>query len=91
MRNAIEAAPDGQVGVDVAVEDGQLHVRVTDDGHGIPDTVRRRIFEPFYSTKESGTGLGMSIAHNFVTMHGGRIEIATSSSGTRIDVAIPAT
>jgi nitrogen-specific signal transduction histidine kinase len=39
--------------------------------------------------KEGGTGMGMSIVHNFVAMHGGKIDIATGSRGTLIDVAVP--
>ena len=48
-----------------------------------------RIFEPFYSTKEGSIGMGMSIVHNFVKMHGGEIDITTSQSGTSVDVALP--
>jgi signal transduction histidine kinase len=62
---------------------------VADDGPGIPEHVRSRIFEPFFSTKESGTGLGMSIVHSLVSLHGGTIDLATGPSGTRFDVAIP--
>ena len=89
LRNAIEAATSGTVAIAVRLEAGELVISVTDDGGGIPEAVRRRMFEPFFSTKEVGSGLGMSIAHNFVTMHGGRIDVATSPDGTRIDVAIP--
>jgi signal transduction histidine kinase len=91
VRNALEAAgKSGRVTVAVAIEARTLHVRVADNGNGIPDDVRARIYEPFFSTKESGTGMGMSIVHNFVTMHGGTIDIATGPRGTSIDVAIPA-
>ena len=55
----------------------------------MPDDVRARIFEPFFSTKERGTGMGMSIVHSFVAMHDGRIDIATGPNGTTIDVALP--
>jgi signal transduction histidine kinase len=90
VRNAIEAAgANGHVMVDVALDTGVLHVRVSDDGPGIPDEVRQRIYEPFFSTKEAGTGMGMSIVHNFVAMHGGTINITTSSRGTLVDVVIP--
>ena len=64
-------------------------IRVQDDGPGIPDDVRRRIYEPFFSTKEGGTGLGMSIVHSLVVLHGGSIEIDTGPRGTRFDVRIP--
>ncbi len=90
VRNAIEAArPEGRVVVEIVVAERVLHLRVTDDGAGMTDEVRSRIFEPFFSTKENGTGMGMSIVHSFVTLHGGRIDVETSASGTTIDVALP--
>lgn len=90
VRNAIEAAPgNGRVGVAVEFVERSLHIRVSDDGPGMTDDVRTRIFEPFFSTKESGTGMGMSIVHTFVALHDGRIEIITGPAGTTIDVALP--
>jgi signal transduction histidine kinase len=88
VRNAIETARS-RVGVEVVLAERSLHIRVSDDGHGMTDDVRARIFEPFFSTKESGVGMGMSIVHSFVAMHGGTIEIATSPEGTTIAVALP--
>ena len=79
----------GRVTVAVAIEGPALHVRVGDNGPGIPDAIRTRIYEPFFSTKDSGTGMGMSIVHNFVAMHGGKIDITTGPRGTLVDVAIP--
>ena len=90
VRNAIEAA-HARVEVAIVVEGGAMHIRVVDDGPGIPEDVRRRMFEPFYSTKPHGTGLGMSIAHTLVAMHGGRIEVATGARGTRIEIVVPIT
>jgi signal transduction histidine kinase len=91
VRNGLEAAgKSGRVTVTVAIEGRALHLRVGDTGQGIPDEVRSRIYEPFFSTKDNGTGMGMTIVHNFVAMHDGKIDIATSPRGTLIDVAIPA-
>ena len=91
VRNALEAVGSGgRVTVSVGVESNALHVRVTDNGKGIPEEARGRIYEPFFSTKEVGTGMGLSIVHNFVALHGGKIAIDTGAQGTRIDVAIPA-
>ncbi|MBS1118203.1 MAG: Sensor protein of zinc sigma-54-dependent two-component system [Deltaproteobacteria bacterium] len=90
VRNAIEAvAAGGHVELTMFQEGDRVHVVVADDGPGMPDHVRARIYEPFFSTKESGTGLGMSIVHSLVTMHGGTIGLTSSPSGTRFDVALP--
>lgn len=88
--NALEAVSTGGH-VTVAVEHLGEHVqiRVTDDGAGIPSAVLPRIYEPFFSTKEGGTGMGMSIAHSLVTLHGGSIDVASSSGGTTFRIAVP--
>jgi signal transduction histidine kinase len=90
VRNAIEAAPqDGHVDVEVILEERVLRLRVADDGPGMSDEVRVRMFEPFFSTKEGGTGMGMSIVHSFVAMHDGRIDVVSGAHGTQIDVVLP--
>jgi signal transduction histidine kinase len=90
VRNGLEAAgKSGRVTVAVAIEGPALHLRVEDTGQGIPDEIRTRIYEPFFSTKDNGTGMGMTIVHNFVAMHDGKIDITTGPRGTLIDVAIP--
>jgi signal transduction histidine kinase len=90
VRNAIEAVTaGGHVTLELADDDDRFHIRIADDGPGIPDHVRPRIYEPFFSTKESGTGLGMSIVHSLVALHGGTIDLETSPRGTRFDIKIP--
>jgi len=90
VRNACEAvSPGGQVTAGVRVDDARCVIRVSDDGPGIPDHVVPRIYEPFFSTKEGGTGLGMSIVHSLVSLHGGSIDLQTGPGGTTFEVAIP--
>jgi signal transduction histidine kinase len=90
VRNGLEATSyGGHVGLWITDGNHTVHIRVTDDGPGIPAEVLPRIFEPFYSTKDTGTGMGMAIVHSLVTMHGGKIEIDTSPNGTRFDVVVP--
>lgn len=92
VRNAVEAvSAGGHVTVELAADDASFRIRIQDDGLGIPVEARHRIYEPFFSTKETGTGLGMSIVHSLVTLHGGSIDLDTSSRGTRFDVHIPRT
>lgn len=90
VRNAIEAVTaGGHVALELVGDETQFHIRVQDDGPGIPADVLPRIYEPFFSTKEAGTGLGMSIVHSLVTLHGGRIDLETNDRGTRFDITIP--
>jgi signal transduction histidine kinase len=71
--NACEAQPGGgRVEVRARREDGQVVAEVADRGPGIPESDRQRIFEPFYSTKDS-TGLGLSVCHSIVRDHGGEL------------------
>jgi two-component system NtrC family sensor kinase len=89
--NAIEAMPQGGTltvrtlaGPTVAV------VEVEDTGIGIPDDMRARLFEPFFTNKPNGTGLGLSISAHIVTQHGGQIEVESSASqGSIFRVVLP--
>ena len=83
------SAAGGHVTLELTGTHDTFTVRVQDDGPGIPLEDQARIYEPFFSTKEGGTGLGMSIVHSLVGLHGGRIELDTSARGTRFDVTIP--
>jgi signal transduction histidine kinase len=92
IRNAIEALEDsgGNVVVSLArAEAGMLLLGVADDGPGIPNEILSRIFEPFFSTKPMGTGLGMAICHSLIHQHGGAIEIHCDG-GTQVDMLLPA-
>jgi signal transduction histidine kinase len=90
IRNAIEAvSPGGHVTVIVTGSSDSVRLVVEDDGPGISENVRQRIYEPFFSTKESGTGLGMSIVHSLVMAHEGSISIASPPQGTRFEVNLP--
>jgi signal transduction histidine kinase len=88
--NALEAVTaGGDVSVAVVPIDGHVHIRVTDDGPGIPADALPRIYEPFFSTKEGGTGMGLSIVHSLVALHHGTTDVASSPAGTTFDVALP--
>jgi len=98
--NIVDNATDAMDGrgslsitADPEAEPGGIGVRVTicDSGPGMPADVRRRIFEPFYTTKEpgKGTGLGLHISHNVVAQHGGRIEVESEPGRTCFIVTLP--
>ena len=93
--NAIDAmGGSGTLSLGVERDPGGDGVRVSvcDTGPGIPDEVRARLFEPFYTTKPpgKGTGLGLHISHDVVARHGGRIDVETSAAGTCFVVTLPA-
>lgn len=71
----------GRVEVRIHQEDGLPRLEVHDDGPGISEAARERMFEPFYTTKESGTGLGMVSVRVCAARHGGEVQIDTSDLG----------
>jgi len=75
-RNAVEAMPEGGILQLRAVRDvREVILEVSDTGVGIPACEMGRIFEPFYTTKETGTGLGLSVCRRIVEAHGGRLTV----------------
>jgi two-component system nitrogen regulation sensor histidine kinase GlnL len=64
-------------------------VDVADDGPGIPAELTDRIFDPFFTTKPQGSGLGLAIVSKIVDAHDGRIDVSSSSAGTRFRVTLP--
>ncbi len=70
--------------------DGALVYRIDDNGPGVPDSERQRIFTPFFTTRDQGTGLGLAIAHTVVALHGGSIVVEDSPlGGARFTVVLP--
>jgi two-component system sensor histidine kinase AtoS len=66
----------------------QVVVTVSDDGPGIPDEIRERVFEPFLTTKSNGTGLGLAITKRIVTAHHGSIKVNSFPGGTMFEVTL---
>jgi two-component system, LuxR family, sensor kinase FixL len=66
-----------------------IQIRIIDEGPGLDSVQRERIFEPFYTTKTKGTGLGMSISQRIVEAHGGTISIGSPEIGAEIVIEIP--
>lgn len=91
MLNAIEAMPDGGV-LSIAVDhtEEMLRLEIVDTGRGIPEEEAKKIFEPFYTTKEQGLGLGMPYAKKIIDQHGGTISFSSQpGAGTRVSIALP--
>ncbi|MBN8924916.1 MAG: hypothetical protein BGP10_06970 [Rhodanobacter sp. 68-29] len=80
--NALSFVSDGgRVVVSTARDAGELRVVVADSGPGVPEALRQRIFDPFFSRREGGIGLGLTIVQQIVHVHGGEIEVGESEWG----------
>jgi PAS domain S-box-containing protein len=95
LSNAADAMPRGG-SVRISLRrgsDGGARLSVADEGHGIPEEIQARIFDPFFSTKEigKGTGLGLAISYGIVQDHGGDIVVdSTPGRGAEFTVTLPA-
>jgi two-component system, NtrC family, sensor kinase len=94
ISNAIDACPagGGRVVVETHAADGEIEIRVSDNGCGIAPNIRDRIFDPFFTSKPigKGTGLGLAISYGIVKDHGGTIDFESAlGQGTRFSVRLP--
>jgi PAS domain S-box-containing protein len=93
ISNALEAAehrPGARVDVALYRRETDGVVEITDNGEGIPPAARAKILQPFFTTKRTGTGLGLVIVKRIMELHGGHIEIDTTPGiGTSVRLVIP--
>ncbi len=93
LQNAIQAIlDDGTIWVRVWDKEGLIYVQIKDDGCGMSDEDMKYIFDPFYSTRPvgKGLGLGLSVANSIITKHGGTIEVASGvGMGATFTVVLP--
>lgn len=89
--NAVDEMPDsGRLDIELDYDNKDIIVLVSDSGNGIPEEHLPNIFDPFFSTKSRGTGMGLPIVLRIVKNYGGKIEIAsTGSSGTSFLIRLP--
>lgn len=72
--------------------EGKIEISVKDNGHGIPDSIREKIFQPFFTTKPTGqgTGLGLSLSYDIVKAHQGELKVQTQENkGTEFYIILP--
>jgi signal transduction histidine kinase len=90
VRNAVEASEGGQVGITVKSERKKVFISVKDSGEGLNEEEKARIFEPFYSTKKGGMGIGLYLTQKIVKAHGGDLDLVSSAKkGTVFTICIP--
>lgn len=94
VMNSLHAA--GQCPLRVIVSIRKLNnknilISVNDNGTGIPENIRQKVFDPFVTTKPQGTGLGLAVVKSVIEKHGGSVVLeSTSSAGTCINITLPA-
>jgi signal transduction histidine kinase len=96
LNNAVQAMPDEKKDAEITIyteeADNEVSVRIKDNGVGIPEEIKNRIWEPFFTTKEVGvgTGLGMSITYGIIEKHGGKIDLSSEvGKGTEFVITLP--
>ncbi|WP_426454232.1 PAS domain S-box protein [Paenibacillus sp. S-38] len=91
LKNAIEVMPEGgEVTIGVETLGREVQVLIRDQGRGITEEQISRLGEPFYSTKEKGTGLGLMVSKKIIEAHGGRLEVTSRLDvGTTVHVILP--
>ncbi len=88
--NAIAAMPQGgTLRFRVSDQEGKLRIDISDTGNGVPPEIRSRIFDPYFTTRSDGTGMGLALCDKIVRQHDGSIDFETSPTGTTFTVLLP--
>jgi len=92
IKNAIEAMPmGGNLTITTVSLDKMVLIEIADTGIGIPANIQDKVLEPYFTTKESGTGLGLTICSKIISDHGGHMKIISrENEGTTVIIALPA-
>ena len=97
VKNSLDALaelnrPDGRIEIRVERRTAHVEVSVTDNGPGVPEASRPRLFEPFFTSKPRGVGLGLSICKNIAAAHGGNLQYSEPpGGGSRFTLSLPLT
>ncbi len=91
IRNSIEAiGSNGKITISAFEQQDDVYIRIQDNGEGVPDSIKRELFEPFSTSKSTGTGLGLNVVKTIIENHQGSIELYTSdNTGTTFQIRLP--
>ncbi|MNV72353.1 Sporulation kinase E [compost metagenome] len=92
IQNAIEACEgeDSHVTLKCSLENSRCHIIIEDNGCGMDEETQKQIMTPFYTTKETGTGLGMAVSYRIIESHDGGISVTSKKGiGTKVNIMIP--
>jgi len=89
--NSIQAMPNGgSIYIKITSIKNAVTIFIEDEGEGIPDDLSKKIWDPFFTTKEKGTGLGLVIVKNIIKAHKGSIELENrTAGGVRVIIKLP--
>jgi signal transduction histidine kinase len=79
----------GTLGLSLHQDNGTIKIDVADTGPGIPENVQGRIFDPYFTTKTDGSGMGLALCDKVIQQHNGQIAFQTSSKGTVFQISLP--
>nr|WP_281272116.1 ATP-binding protein [Paenibacillus flagellatus] len=90
VKNAIEAMPNGgKITISAELIDSSILIGIRDEGHGIPDKIQAKIGQPFFTTKEKGTGLGLMVSQKIIQNHDGNMTIRSKmNEGTVVKIRL---
>ena len=91
IQNALQAVPQrktAKVKVKIEVLNTEVKIYFTDNGNGIPNSIQKKVFEPKFTTKTKGMGLGLGIVKNIIDSHGGKIDYITGEKGTTFSITL---
>lgn len=88
-KEALSTQEGGEISVLIQGDSARVSLSVKDNGPGIPEDVKDEIFVPFFTTKEKGNGIGLSLSKQIMKVHGGDITVDSDSTGTRFSLILP--
>lgn len=91
IKNALESMPGkGMLAVSTSMENEKIKISFRDNGVGVPKNQLGKVFEPYYTTKEKGSGLGLMVVHRIISEHGGQIMVNSElGKGTDVSIYLP--
>jgi signal transduction histidine kinase len=91
IKNGMEAMPNGgKITIQTKVMEGFVHLSIMDEGTGIPEEVINKVGQPFFTTKEQGTGLGLMVSMKIIENHGGQLTIhSQANKGSTVEILLP--
>ncbi|MGF9990447.1 ATP-binding protein [Bacillus mycoides] len=91
FQNAIDARGERPLSIQISSYrlDNYVRITFTDNGTGVPPAIQEYIFDPFFSTKDSGTGLGLSVTKKIIQNHNGTLKMSSNQNGTTFTISIP--